>query len=119
MAKIIIVEDEAIVAMSTRMMLRELSHEIISLISGGIQAVEEVNQRDVDLVLMDIKLKGEMDGIEAAEKIRKNKNVPIIFITGNSESKTKQRINKIPNSQLLLKPVLIEDLRNSIKKLLN
>jgi CheY-like chemotaxis protein len=118
MAKVIIVEDEAIVAMATKMMLRELSHEIVSLVSAGIQAVEEVNQRKVDLVIMDIKLKGEMDGIQAAEEIRKSKNVPIIFVTGNSDNKTKQRTSGISNSLVLLKPVLSEDLRASVKKLL-
>lgn len=119
MAKIIVVEDEAIVAMATKMMLRQLSHDIVSLISSGIDAVEEVKQRDVDLVIMDIKLKGEMDGVQAAEEIRKTKDVPIIFITGNSDIKTKERISTIKNSMMLLKPVLQEDLRASLKKLLH
>jgi CheY-like chemotaxis protein len=118
MAKIIVVEDEAIVAMATKMMLRQLSHEIISLISAGVDAVEEVKQRDVDLVIMDIKLKGPMDGIQAAEEIRKTKDIPIVFITGNSDLKTKERISKIENSLMLLKPVLSEDLKVSLKKLL-
>jgi two-component system, response regulator PdtaR len=119
MAKIIVAEDEAIVAMSTKMMLRDLSHEIITVVSYAEHAVDEVKKADVDLILMDIKLKGEMDGIQAAEEIRKNNNVPIIFVTGNSDARSKQRISQISNSSVLLKPVMIEDLRISLKKLLN
>jgi two-component system, response regulator PdtaR len=119
MAKIIVAEDEAIVAMATRMMLKNLSHEIITVVSSAEQAMYEVNQNDVELVLMDIKLKGELDGIQAAEEIRKNKNVPILFITGNSDAKTKLRIGKILNSAILLKPVMIDELRVTLNKLLN
>lgn len=119
MAKIIVVEDEAIVAMATKMMLTNLSHEIIKVVSVAEQAILEINKNNVDLILMDIKLKGEMDGIHAAEEIRKSKNVPILFVTGNSDAKTRQRIAKIPNASTLLKPVMIEDLDNFVKQLLN
>jgi len=119
MAKIIIVEDEAIVAMATRMMLKNLSHEIVGNNALAEQAIPEILQKDVDLVLMDIKLKGAMDGIQAAEEIRKNKNTPILFITGNSDAKTKQRIMSIPNAHMIQKPVMMEDLKLALHKLLN
>jgi two-component system, response regulator PdtaR len=119
MAKIIVAEDEAIVAMATRMMLKNLEHEIIITVSDADQVVQEVLERDVDLVLMDIKLKGGIDGIQAAEEIRKRKDVPIVFITGNSDAKTKHRISQITNCTMLLKPVLVDDLRVSLKKVLN
>jgi CheY-like chemotaxis protein len=119
MAKIIVVEDEAIVAMATKMMLKGLAHEIISVVSLAEQVVQEINTHDVDLILMDIKLKGEMDGIHAAEEIRKFKNIPILFVTGNSDVKTRSRIDSISNSSVLQKPVMIEDLDHSLKLLLN
>ncbi|HEX8516781.1 MAG TPA: response regulator [Bacteroidia bacterium] len=119
MAKIIIVEDEAIVAMATKLMLRDLSHEIIIVVSQGEHAVLENNRNDADLILMDIKLKGEMDGIHAAEEIRKLKNTPILFVTGNSDAKTRSRIENISNSSILQKPVMTEDLARSLKTLLN
>jgi two-component system, response regulator PdtaR len=119
MAKIIVVEDEAIVAMATKMMLVNLSHEIITTVSLAEQAIKEASLAEVDLILMDIKLKGDLDGIHAAEEIRKNKNTPILFVTGNSDAKTKLRISKISNSSLLLKPVMMEDLKFSVNKLLN
>ncbi len=119
MAKIIIVEDEAIVAMANRMMLASLSHEIVANTSSAEQAVNESNEKEVDLILMDIKLKGAMDGIQAAEEIRKNKNTPILFITGNSDVRTKQRIDRITNSSILQKPIMVEDLKAAINKLIN
>lgn len=114
MAKIIVVEDEAIVAMATKMMLTKLTHEMISTHSFAEEAVIAAKEADVDLILMDIKLKGELDGIRAAEEIRKNKNVPILFITGNSDQKTRQRMDSITNSAILHKPIMIEDLKHSL-----
>lgn len=119
MAKIIVVEDEAIVAMATKMMLRNLSHEIITVIAIAEQAIKEIIENDVDLILMDIKLKGEIDGIQAAEEIRKIKNIPILFVTGNSDAKTKLRISNISNVSILQKPVMLEELNNSLNQLLN
>jgi CheY-like chemotaxis protein len=119
MAKIIVVEDEAIVAMATKMMLKSLSHEIVNIFSVAEHAVSETNNTDIDLILMDIKLKGEMDGIHAAEEIRKSKNIPILFVTGNSDIKTRNRIEKISNASILQKPVMIEDLKQSLNNLLN
>lgn len=119
MAKIIVVEDEAIVAMATKMMLRNLSHEIITVVAVAEQAISEIIKNDVDLILMDIKLKGELDGIQAAEEIRKIKNTPILFVTGNSDAKTKLRIGNISNASILQKPVMMEDLNNSLNQLLN
>lgn len=118
MAKIIIVEDEAIVAMANKMMLMSLRHEIVVSTSSGEQAVQESN-KDVDLILMDIKLKGAMDGIQAAEAIRKDKNTPILFITGNSDTRTKQRISNISNASVLQKPIMVEDLKQAINKLIH
>jgi CheY-like chemotaxis protein len=119
MAKIIVVEDEAIVAMATKMMLTNLSHEIVTVVSMAEQAIQQIGIVEVDLILMDIKLKGEMDGIHAAEEIRKTSNTPILFVTGNSDIKTKQRIEKILNASILQKPVMMEDLKHSLNLLLN
>ncbi|MCW3071152.1 MAG: pdtaR3 [Bacteroidetes bacterium] len=118
MARIIVVEDEAIVAMATKMMLSNLSHETVVVVSVAEQAILEIAKHEADLILMDIKLKGEMDGIHAAEEIRKSKNTPILFVTGNSDAKTKLRIGKISNASILQKPVMMEDLKHSLNLLL-
>ena len=118
MANILIVEDEAIVAMATKMMLKNLSHLTVGIASTAEQAIRNSFDHPVDLILMDIKLKGEVDGILAAQEIRKNKNIPILFITGNSDQKTKLRIKEISNSSILQKPVMIEDLKISLTKML-
>ncbi len=118
MANILIVEDEAIVALATKMMLTNLSHTVVAVVSKGDLALTELNQRPIDLIILDIKLKGEMNGIQVAEKIRETKNTPILFITGNSDLKTKDETTAISNSAILCKPILTEELEESIEALL-
>ena len=69
-------------------------------------------------MLMDIKLKGEMDGIDAMYEIRKQSNVPVVFLTGNSDSKTKQRADDIANAIFMTKPALTIEIVNAVNKLL-
>ena len=71
-----------------------------------------------DLILMDIKLRGEMDGIEAMNIIREKSNTPVVFLTGNSDLKTKQRLKEISNSSCLQKPILTKEIVSEVKKML-
>jgi CheY-like chemotaxis protein len=119
MAKILIVEDEAIVALATKLMLSEMSHHTFSIVSSAEQAILNSANEVVDLILMDIKLKGETDGIIAAHEIRKNKEIPILFVTGNSDQRTRRRVEQVSNSFILFKPVMMDDLKASVDKLLN
>lgn len=119
MAKVLIVEDEAIVALATKMMLNNLGHSPIAVVSSGDAAFKVLNESPVDLVILDIKLKGEITGLEVAAKIRQTLNIPILFITGNSDLKTKDETISFGNSAILRKPILIEELQDSIGQLLN
>ena len=119
MANIIIVEDEAIVAMENRMNLNEAGHSIVAIVSTAEAAIEAFNLESPDLMLMDIKLKGEMDGIEAMIIIRKQSNVPVVFLTGNSDLKTKQRVLAVSNSSYVQKPVLTKEIVAEVNKMLN
>ena len=118
MATIIIVEDEAIVAMENKMNLNGAGHQILAIVSSAEAAIEMFNESIPDLVLMDIKLKGEMDGIDAMCEIRKHSNVPVIFLTGNSDSKTKQRVGSISNSSYMLKPILTIEIVDAVNEIL-
>jgi DNA-binding response OmpR family regulator len=118
MATIIIVEDEAIVAMENKMNLNGVGHKIIAVVSSAEAAIEAFNQYPPDLMLMDIKLKGEMDGIDAMHEIRKKSNVPVIFLTGNSDSKTKQRVDKIGYSSFMTKPILTIEIVDAVNEVL-
>jgi len=113
-----IVEDEAIVAMENKMNLTLAGFDVVACYSKGEDALLQINAINPDLILMDIKLKGDYTGIETVEKIRKNNNIPVLFVTGNSDNTTLQQLKIISNAGYLLKPVLTNDLLNAVNKLL-
>lgn len=119
MANILIVEDEAIVALATKMMLTNLSHTPVATVSSGDAALNILKEQAVDLVLLDIKLKGSLSGIDVAKRIRETRSTPILFVTGNSDLKTKDETISIGNSGILRKPILSEELQDSIEALLS
>jgi two-component system, response regulator PdtaR len=118
-SSIIIVEDEAIVAMESRLNLQAAGFSVLAVVSSAEEVIVAAAEKDPDLVIMDIMLKGSMNGIEAAIEIRKQSNVPILFITGNSDQRTKEQVGRIPFASLLHKPILTNDLLHEIQRMLN
>lgn len=86
--KIMIVEDEGIVAMQIKSLLLELGYEIAAVSARGEDAINKAAETMPDLILMDIRLAGEMSGIEAAGRIRETLGVPVIYLTANADEKT-------------------------------
>ncbi len=82
--KILIVEDEMITALDLHHELCSLGYEVAGLATSGEEAVRLTNQSDPDLILMDLRLTGKMDGIEAATQIQRVKSVPVIYLTANA-----------------------------------
>ena len=85
MAKIIIAEDEKIVAKYIANKLKKSGYEILGIVSTGQDLLKEVSDQVPDLVLMDIKLDGDMDGIETAQKLKRNYSVPVVFLTAYAD----------------------------------
>ena len=79
--RILVVEDESIIAMDIAMQLRELGYQVVGHASNGEQAITLAGQLRPDLVLMDVQLKGGMDGIDAAQAIRSRFNLPCLFLS--------------------------------------
>lgn len=119
MANILIVEDEAIVALENKMNLSALGHKVSAITSSAENALIAFHEKTPDLILLDIKLKGTMDGIEAIHEIRKHSSVPVIFISGNSDTKTLQRVSEISNVIYLQKPILLHELTNAVNTMLS
>jgi len=117
--KILIAEDEAIVALEITTRLKLMGHNVCGTASSGEKAILLAGQTHPHLVLMDIKLKGEMDGIEAAEIIKEKFSIPSIFLTALSDESTLRQIKKTSNKEILMKPFQEIDLKNSIEKLIN
>jgi len=119
MKKVLIVEDEAIVAMENKMNLTKAGFLVVGSVSSAEDALLKIAETLPDLILMDIKLKGNLNGIDAVSIIRKNNNIPVVFLTGNSDNKTQLLMKEIPNTTYLLKPVLTNDLISSVQKMID
>lgn len=116
MKKVLIVEDDLIIAMVIENMVKDLGHEVIGKTSTGEEAVDMALDLKPDIILMDIRLKGEMDGIEAVSKIREKMNIPVIYITGNSDQLNKERAEKTGFISLITKPFTKIDLDKSFQR---
>jgi CheY-like chemotaxis protein len=79
--RVMIVEDETIIAMDMQRKIRQLGCDVVARVVSGEQAVEQASQLKPDLVLMDIKLRGKIDGITAAKQIQQTENIPVIFLS--------------------------------------
>jgi CheY-like chemotaxis protein len=78
---VLVVEDEAIVADDLRRKLEKIGYTVVGIASSGLEAIRKTEQSAPDLVLMDVRLKGEMTGWEAASQIRSRRDIPIVFLT--------------------------------------
>lgn len=117
MKKIMIVEDEIIIAMSYTSALRKAHFNVPNVIDTGEEAVKTIPSENPDLVLMDITLKGKMDGIDAAEQILKRRAVPIIFMSGKDDAKTKKRALSVNPAGYFNKPVNLKVILSKIAKI--
>ena len=113
-AKILVVEDEAITALDIQGLLERMGFEVVSIASNGREAIQKAKDLKPDLILMDITLKGEMDGIEAADEIMNLFNIPVIYLTGYSDEKTFERIKLTKPYGFISKPVSPNELKASI-----
>jgi len=79
--RVLIVEDETIIAMDMQCKIRQMGCEVVGRVASGEQAIEQAAHLKPDVVLMDIKLRGKIDGIAAAREIQQKENVPVIFLS--------------------------------------
>ncbi len=103
-SRILVVEDEILVREDIEDCLVGLGHEVVSVASTGAEALRKIPTARPDLVLMDIRLKGDMDGIEAARQIRTNFRLPVIFLTAHADDSTLQRAKAADPFGYIVKP---------------
>ena len=114
-ASILIVEDEAIIAMELESQVQSLGYEVTSIVNTGEKAIENAEADKPDLMLMDIRIKGEMDGIEAAEVIRNRFGIPVIFSTAYLDEERIERAKITMPFGYVLKPIQERDLRVTLE----
>ncbi|WAI00123.1 response regulator [Methanogenium organophilum] len=100
-----IVEDEGMIAMLLRELLTREGFDVVCTVKTGKEAVDCVRENTPEVMLMDINLKGDIDGIEAANQIREFSNIPIIFLSAYTDTQTKGRAEGVKPYAFLPKPI--------------
>jgi diguanylate cyclase (GGDEF)-like protein len=115
MTSILIVEDESIVAMDLKTALIKLDYKILDMVKTGEEAVEKALELIPDIVLMDITLAGEMDGVEAAKLIKKDSDIPVIYITAFADDQTLTRAKVTEPYGYIIKPFNPREVHSTIE----
>ncbi|MCF7886301.1 MAG: response regulator [Candidatus Marinimicrobia bacterium] len=114
-AEILIVEDESVTALEIEEKLKSIGYNICDIVSKGEEAIKVAKQQVPDLVLMDIKLKGEMDGIEAARIIRAEQNLPVVYLTAFANQEMMKRAKITEPYGYILKPFDEREMQTQIE----
>ncbi len=114
-AIILVVEDEIIIARDIQDTLKSLGYAVPAITSSGKEALEKAAEMYPDLVLMDIRLKGDMDGVEAAQQIRARFDIPVVYLTAYADDETLQRAKITEPFGYVLKPFEVRELRSTIE----
>lgn len=113
--KILVVEDEIIVAVNLGQKLKKLGYELVGITSSGEEAIQKAEENHPDLVLMDINIEGNLDGIETAEVLRNRFHTPVIYLTAYADENTLDRAKKTQPLGYIVKPFESDQLRSSIE----
>jgi PAS domain S-box-containing protein len=113
--KILIVEDEWLVAQGIKESLEDLGYEVVGMAVSGEETLQLVAKQQPDLVLMDILLQGDMDGIEAAELLRRQFEIPVVFLTAYADTRTLARAKVAEPYGYILKPFEVREIHSAIE----
>ena len=102
--RIFVVEDEAIVAKDLELRLHQMGYQVVGIAASGESTMAQLSQNSADIVLMDIHLKGAMDGIETAAWVRKTLDIPVVFLTAYADNATLERAKLTDPFGYILKP---------------
>ena len=111
----LIVEDEALIAEELRERLSRMGFSVIAAVDSAEEGIAIATHEPLDLVLMDIRLKGAKDGVQAAQEIRSQVDVPIVYLTAHSDQLTVDEAKKTDYDGFLLKPFQRRELQSTIE----
>lgn len=114
-ANILIVEDEPVVAKDIQLSLQRLGYQVPATATSGEEAIRKARESQPDLILMDIVLKGKMDGVETARQIQRTRDVPVIYLTAYADDHTLERAKVTSPAGYMLKPYQPNELRTTIE----
>jgi DNA-binding response OmpR family regulator len=114
---ILIVEDEAIISSSLKLCLNGLGYKVLKIVSDGEAAVESAKKNNPDIILMDIRLRGAMNGYQAVNAIRRCSNTPVIYLTGGDQYQVAEKAKGTKPYDYMIKPFDMDVLAKKIEKL--
>jgi len=114
---IMIVEDEMLLSLVYENYIKKMGWKTLGKFVDGKSAIQGVKDLNPDLILMDIFLKGDLDGIDTMKQIRGFSNAPVIYITGNSDHHHAERAKDTGYVDYLIKPITLDDLKTAVAKL--
>lgn len=117
-ANILLVEDEQIAAMDIQEMIEQADYTVSSVVDSADAALDAIAEHSIDLVIMDIRLNGDRDGIDAVEEINDQYEIPVVYLTAHSDDDTLKRAKETNPAGFLVKPVTEADLRTTIEMVL-
>jgi CheY-like chemotaxis protein len=118
-AKILIVEDEPLVALEIKESLERMGYEVPDVLDSGDEVLSSVMRFSPDLVLMDIHLNSFTDGIDAVQRLRLLNNTPVIYMTAYSNTEIRERAKRTEAEAYLLKPLSEDELRKQVETVLS
>lgn len=113
---VIVVEDDMLLSLVETRTVERLGYEVVDKAISGEEAIQKIKAHDPDAVIMDISLKGEMDGIEVVSRVRSFSNVPVIYLSGNGDKLNKERARKTGYIDFLVKPINPSAIRVPLEK---
>lgn len=117
-ARILIVEDERLIAIDLQRRLTRLGYSVVALAASGMEAIQKALTLRPDVVLMDIRLQGDMDGVEAAQQIRASATIPVVFMTAYVDEDTHQRLRAATPWGCLYKPFTPHQVQSALEHVL-
>lgn len=112
---VLVVEDDHILALVQTKFIQKMGFNVVASVTSGLQAIEAVRKYAPDVVIMDIRIDGDMDGVATMQEIQKFSNVPVIYSTGNSESGIFERAQTTNMKGFFVKPVNYDELEALLK----
>ena len=111
---VMVVEDEGIVSIDIRNILTRLGYTVSSVAFSGEEAIRKSRQSPPDIVLMDIGLKGDLDGIDTAARLKRERDIPVVFLTGFADDNTLARAREIKPAGYIVKPINEDELAETV-----
>jgi len=113
---VLIVEDNGLLSIVEKQLIQKMGHRVIATVEDGAKALKIVEEKEPDILLVDVKLDGPMDGIQTVKEIRKKSDVPVIYLSGYSDPEVRSRAKEVGFSGYLTKPVRMDDLKVAFEK---